>query len=47
MQKAMKQGSTMLNLLLKINTKVGGQNVSIPSKMRSPIMNEPVIVLGQ
>jgi len=46
MQKAMKQGSTMVNLLLKINTKVGGQNVSIPSKMRSPIMNEPVIVLG-
>jgi len=46
MQKAMKSPSTMLNLLMKINTKVGGQNVSIPSKMRSPIMNEPVIVLG-
>lgn len=46
MQKAMKSSSTMLNLLLKINTKVGGQNVSIPSKMRSPIMNDPVIVLG-
>lgn len=47
MQKAMKQASTMLNLLLKINVKVGGQNVSIPSKLRSPIMSEPVIVLGK
>jgi len=46
MQKAMKSPSTMLNLLLKINTKVGGQNVSIPTRMRSPIMNDPVIVLG-
>lgn len=46
MGKAIKSNSTMLNLLLKINTKCGGQNVSIPSKMRSPIMNEPVIVFG-
>jgi eukaryotic translation initiation factor 2C len=46
MQKAMKSPSTMINILMKINTKVGGQNVSIPSRFRSPIMSEPVIVLG-
>ena len=34
------------NARFQINTKCGGQNVSIPSKMRSPIMNEPVIVFG-
>lgn len=46
MIKALKSNSTMLNLLLKINTKCGGQNLSIPSKFRSPVMNDPVIVLG-
>jgi len=44
--KALRNTATMLNLLLKINTKCGGQNVSIPTRIRSPIMNEPVIVMG-
>lgn len=44
--KALRNTATMLNLLMKINTKCGGQNVSIPTRVRSPIMSEPVIVLG-
>ena len=44
--KALRNTATMLNLLMKINTKCGGQNVSIPTRIRSPIMSEPVIVLG-
>ena len=33
-------------ILFQINTKCGGQNLSIPSKFRSPVMSDPVIVLG-
>ena len=38
--KALRNTATMLNLLMKINTKCGGQNVSIPTRVRSPIMSE-------